>query len=87
MTHAVDEAPLIAVVTLRRRSLNLHSYAGGSLLGPGYCDAGCVDCHCGSGGVHGDEGDGNDGWGILGRHSKGSAKPVDDFIKKKVKQL
>lgn len=87
MTHVVDEASLIAVATLRKRSLNLHSCAGGSLLGLGCCDAGCVDCHYGNDGVHGDEGDGNDGWGVLGWYSKGSAEPKDDFIKRKFRQM
>lgn len=79
MTHVV---PLIDVVMLRRRSLNLHSCAGGSPLVPGCCGAGCVDCHYGNGDVHGDEDDGNGGWGALGWHSRGSATPDDNFIGK-----
>lgn len=77
MTHAVS---LIDEVMLRTRSLNLHSCAGGSPLAPDCCGAGCVDCHYESGGVHGDEGDGCDGWSILGCCSKGSATPEDQFI-------
>lgn len=84
MTHAVDEVSLIDVV--RMRNLNLHSCASGSPLVPNCCAAGCVDCHCGNGGVHGDEGDGNDGWGILGWCSKGSATPEDEFTKQKFKK-
>lgn len=66
MTHVVDEASVIPVVMLRKRSLNLHSYAGESPLGCGCRGAGCADCRYGNGGVHGDEGDGFDSWDILG---------------------
>lgn len=86
MTHAVDKASPTDVVT-PRTSLNLHSCAGGSPLAPGHCSAGCVDCHYGNGGVHGDEGDDEfDGWGVLDQRSKGSATPEDNFIKQRFRQ-
>ncbi len=76
---------LIDVAT-PRRSLNLHSCAGGSPLAPGCCSAGCVDCHYGNGGVHGGGGDGSDGWGVLCWCSKESATPEDDFIEQIFRQ-
>ena len=64
-----------------RRSLDLHSCAGGSPQAPSCCGVECVDCHCGNGGARGDgEGDGNDGWGVLGWCSKGSVTPENDDI-------
>lgn len=83
MTHAEDVALLNDVAVLRRRSLNLHSCAGGSPLPPGCCSAGYVDCHYGNGGVHDDKGDESDGWGVPCQCSRGFAKPVADFIKQK----
>lgn len=81
MTHVVHEVSLIDAVTLRRRSLNLHSCAGGSLQAPGCCSVGCDDCHCGNGDVRVDEDDGNDGWLVRGLCSKAFATPEDIFMK------
>ena len=78
MTHAVDEVSRVDIVTQWTRSLNLHSCAGGFPLAPDCRDAGCVDCHYGNGGVHGDEGDVSDDWGVLLWCSKGSATPGDE---------
>lgn len=81
-----DKVSPVDEVTLRR-SLNLHSCAGGSPLVPGCRSAGCVDCHYGNGGVHADEEDGErDGWGVLGRCSRVSAAPARDFIKQRLRQ-
>lgn len=85
MTHVVDEASVIDAV-MQRRSLNLHSSAGGSPLAPDCLGACCVDCHYGSGDGHGDEVDGSDSWGVLGWCSKGSGTPEDDFTKQKFRQ-
>lgn len=83
MTHGADMVLLNDVVVLRRRSLNLHSCAGGSRLAPGRCSTGYVDCHYGNGGVRDDEGDESDGWGDLGQYSRWFATPVEDFNKQK----
>lgn len=85
MTHAVDEVSPNVAVMPSTRSLNRHSCAGGSPPAPDCCGAGCVDCHCGNGGVHANEGDGCDGWGIFGCRSKGSATPGEEFFTKTVK--
>lgn len=85
MTHVVDEVSPIGVAT-QRRSSSLHNCADGSPLVPDCRGSGCVDCRCGNGGVHGDEVDEWDGWGVLGWCSMGSATPEDDFIEQKFKQ-
>lgn len=83
MTHVADVALLNDVVVLRRRSLNLHSCAGGSHPAPGCCSTGYVDCHYGNGGVRDDEGDVSDCWGDLGQSSRSFATPVEDFNKQR----
>lgn len=83
MTHAEDGVSPVDIVTQSKRSLNLHSCAGGSPPAPNCHGAGCVDCHYGNGGVHGDEGYESDGWGVLGWCSKGSATPEDEEVKTK----
>lgn len=80
MTHVEDGVSPFDIVMQTKMSLGLHSCAGGFLLAPNCHGAGCADCHCGNGGVHGDGGYWSDGWGVLGWSSKGSATPEDDVI-------
>lgn len=60
---------------MRRRSLNRRSCASASPLAPSCHGDGCADCHCESGGVHGDEGGWGDGWGVHDWCSTGLARP------------
>lgn len=86
MTHVEDRVSPFDIVTRRKRSLGLHSCAGGSPPAPSCHGAGCADCHCGNGGAHGDGSYWSDGWGVLGWRSKGSATPEVDVITETLSQ-
>lgn len=49
--------------------------------GPGCYDAGCAGCRYGNGGVHGDEGDGDESWGVLGWCPRCYATSENNFIR------